>query len=86
MPDLQQLATAVRSAPGLQGKRAVRLIERLGAGIDGDDAALVAHRGEHLVLCGEAISPPLVAADPFGAGSAAVITTVSDVRAMAGRP
>ena len=86
MPDLQQLVTAVRSAPGLQGKRAVRLIERLGAGIDGDDAALVAHRGEYLVLCGEAISPPFVEADPFGAGAAAVVTNVADVRAMAGRP
>jgi selenophosphate synthetase-related protein len=86
MPDLEQLADAIRAAPGLQGKRDLRLIERLGAGIDGDDAALVPHGGELLVICGEAISPPFVRADPFGAGTAAVVTNVSDVRAMGGRP
>jgi selenophosphate synthetase-related protein len=32
------------------------------------------------------MSPPFVAADPFGAGAAAVVTNVSDVRAMGGRP
>ena len=84
--DLEQLAAVVRTAPGLQGKRAVQLIERLSAGIDGDDAALVPHAGELLVICGEAMSPPFVKADPFGAGAAAVVTNVSDVRAMGGRP
>jgi hypothetical protein len=86
MPELQQLADAIRAAPGLQGKRDVRLIERLGAGIDGDDAALVPHGGELLVICGEAMSPPFVQADPFGAGAATVVTNASDVRAMGGRP
>ena len=52
MHELDQLAAAVRAAPGLQGKRDVRLIERLGAGIDGDDAALLPHGGELLVICG----------------------------------
>jgi selenophosphate synthetase-related protein len=64
----------------------VKLIERLAAPIDGDDAALVPHKGAYLVVCGEAMSPPFVAADPFGAGAAAVVTNVSDVRAMGGRP
>jgi hypothetical protein len=86
MAELDALVEAVRSAPGLLGKRDVRLIERLAAGIDGDDAALVPHRGAYLVVCGEAMSPPFVAADPFGAGAAAVVTNVSDVRAMGGRP
>jgi uncharacterized protein len=86
MSDLKALVAAVRSAPGLLGKRDVKLIERLGGDIDGDDAALVEHRGEYLVICGEAISPPFLAADPFGAGTAAVVTNVSDVRAMGGRP
>ena len=84
MPDLDALAAAVRSAPGLLGKRDLRVIERFG--IDGDDAALIPHRGEYLVVCGEAISPPFLEADPFGAGTAAVVTNVSDVRAMGGRP
>jgi uncharacterized protein len=84
MSDLKALVDAVRSAPGLLGKRDLHVIERLG--IDGDDAALVEHGGEYLVMCGEAISPPFLEADPFGAGSAAVVTNVSDVRAMGGRP
>jgi len=86
MADLEALAAAVRSAPGLLGKRDVRVVERLGARIDGDDAALV-RLGEHcLVVCGEAISPPFLAAEPFAAGCAAVVTNVADVRAMGGRP
>jgi uncharacterized protein len=84
MPDLEALVEAVRSAPGLLGKRDVQVVERFG--VDGDDAALLPHRGEYLVVCGEAISPPFLEADPYGAGSAAVVTNVSDVRAMGGRP
>ena len=84
MSDLKALAEAVRSAPGLLGKRDVQVVARFG--VDGDDAALVPHGGEYLVICGEAISPPFLEADPFGAGSAAVVTNVSDVRAMGGRP
>ena len=86
MVDLQALVETVRSAPGLLAKRDLALVERLGAGIDGDDAALVPHGDEYLVVCGEAISPPFLLADPFGAGAAAVVTNVSDVRAMGGRP
>jgi len=81
---LEALADAVRSAPGLLGKRDLPVVERFAG--EGDDAALVAHAGEYLVVCGEAISPPFLEADPFGAGSAAVVTNVSDVRAMGGRP
>jgi selenophosphate synthetase-related protein len=86
MADLQPLVAAVRSAPGLLGKRDISVIDRLGGAIDGDDAALVEYRDEYLVVCGEAISPPFLRADPFGAGTAAVVTNVSDVRAMGGRP
>ena len=38
------------------------------------------------MICGEAISPPFLLADPFGAGSAAVVTNVCDIRAMGARP
>jgi selenophosphate synthetase-related protein len=37
-------------------------------------------------VCGEAIQPAFVRRDPHGAGAAAVVTNVSDVRAMGGRP
>lgn len=81
MPDL---VAAVRNAPGLLGKRDLKLV-RAFAG-DGDDAALIPHEDGFLVICGEAMSPPFVKHDPFGAGAAAVVTNVSDVRAMGGRP
>jgi selenophosphate synthetase-related protein len=85
---LADLAAVVRSAPGLRAKRELTLLARLGgAGAPyGDDAALVPHGGEQLVLCGEAIDAGLLAADPFAAGAAAVATNVGDVRAMGGRP
>jgi uncharacterized protein len=86
MPDLAHLAAATRAAPGLQAKRELRLLDRLPFALDGDDAALVAHGDGQLVLCGEAIAPALLAADPFAAGAAAVATNVADVRAMGGRP
>jgi selenophosphate synthetase-related protein len=86
MPDLAHLAAAIRAAPGLQAKRELQLLDRLPFGLDGDDAAVVAHGGGALVLCGEAIAPALLAADPFAAGAAAVATNVADVRAMGGRP
>jgi selenophosphate synthetase-related protein len=86
MADLDTLVEAVRTAPGLLAKRDLAIVERLAAGIDGDDAALLAHGDGFLVLCGEAISPPFLLAEPFGAGAAAVVTNVSDVRAMGGRP
>ena len=81
MPDL---VAAVRSAPGLLGKRDLKLVRAFAP--DGDDAALIAHGDGFLVICGEAMSPPFVQQDPFGAGAAAVVTNVSDVRAMGGRP
>jgi selenophosphate synthetase-related protein len=82
--DLETLAAVIRDAPGLRDKRGLRLLGPLGG--DGDDAALIPHGDGWLVLCGEAISPELVAADPYAAGVAAVVTCVSDVRAMGGRP
>ena len=39
-----------------------------------------------LLVAGEAIFPPFVAADPHGAGVAAVLTNVNDIAAMGGRP
>jgi len=69
MPDL---VAAVRSAPGLLGKRDLKLVRQFAP--DGDDAALIARADGFLVICGEAMSPPFVKADPFGAGAAAVVT------------
>jgi selenophosphate synthetase-related protein len=86
MSAAQALAAAVRVLPALHAKRDLRLVRRLGGVGDGDDGALVAHGDEWIVLCGEAILPSFVAAEPRAAGASAVVTNVSDVRAMGGRP
>ena len=83
---LQPLADRIRRAPGLLGKRHLAVLRRLPGAHDGDDAAVLERGGEFLLLCGEAIVPTLVASDPFAAGVAAVVTNVSDIRAMGGRP
>lgn len=86
MSALQRLATTIRSCAALEAKRELALVRRLGVAIDGDDAAALEHGDGYLILCGEAIAPSLVSADPHAAGAAAVVTNVSDVRAMGGRP
>jgi selenophosphate synthetase-related protein len=86
MCDAQALAAAVRELPALHAKRDLQLVRRLGPVGDGDDGALVRHGDEWIVLCGEAILPSFVAAQPHAAGASAVVTNVSDVRAMGGRP
>jgi uncharacterized protein len=86
MPDAHALAAAIRDLPALHAKRDLQLVRRLGPVGDGDDGALIAHGDEWIVLCGEAILPSFVAAQPRAAGASAVITNVSDVRAMGGRP
>ncbi|HEY8626385.1 MAG TPA: AIR synthase related protein [Solirubrobacteraceae bacterium] len=87
MTELEQLATMIRSAPAVQAKRELALVRRLGAPlVDGDDAAAIPFADGYLILCGEAIAPAFARADPHAAGAAVVVTNVSDVRAMGGRP
>jgi len=86
MSDAEKLAAAIRDLPALHAKRDLRLVKPLGPVGDGDDGALIAHKDEWIVLCGEAILPSYVAAQPRAAGASAVVTNVSDVRAMGGRP
>jgi len=86
MSDVHALAAAVRELPALHAKRDLQLVRRFGPVGDGDDGALIKHSNEWIVLCGEAILPSFVAAQPRAAGASAVVTNVSDVRAMGGRP
>jgi uncharacterized protein len=84
--DPQQLAANIRESAALDAKRDLALLTRLKAPPDGDDGAAIAHGDEYLIVCGEAIHPAFVRSDPHAAGAAAVVTNVSDVRAMGGRP
>ncbi|HEY8492995.1 MAG TPA: hypothetical protein VIN04_03820, partial [Myxococcota bacterium] len=63
MAPVRDLVEIVRNAPGLRGKRDLQVITRFG--VDGDDAAAVPHGDGYLIVCGEAISPPFLRADPF---------------------
>jgi uncharacterized protein len=97
--ELEELATYLRSHPALQAKGAIQLVsEVLGGGSwvhgPGDDGAVVPVQGQggsggtqdQIIACGEALLPAFVAADPYGAGIAAVLANVNDLAAMGATP
>ena len=89
--ELDALAVALRTSPALRAKRGIGLVgEVFGAGSwvhgPGDDGAVVTANGTQVVACGEALLPAFVAADPYGAGLAAVLTNVNDLAAMGATP
>jgi selenophosphate synthetase-related protein len=89
--DLAELAHRVATHPGTLGKAAIGLVSEVLGGADwlggpGDDGAVVDTAGGRVVACGEALWPPFVARDPWGAGFAAVLTNVNDVAAMGAEP
>src|SRR5690348_3465767 len=57
MSALERLAETVRADPTVQAKRELAIVRRIGIRIDGDDGAAIEHRGEFLIMCGEAIIP-----------------------------
>ncbi len=88
---LDSIVAAVRQHNGLTGKRAIAAVRAFMDASDpvhgpGDDGAIIEIGGQHVVACGEAISPPFIKADPYGAGIAAVLANVNDVAAMGGIP
>jgi uncharacterized protein len=94
--ELESLAARLRAHPGLRAKADIGLVsEVVGrpgwvAG-PGDDGAVIDLGSEavdetRVVACGEALLPAFVAADPYGAGVAAVLTNVNDLAAMGATP
>jgi selenophosphate synthetase-related protein len=86
-----EVVAAVVNNPSIAAKRAIALVsEVLGAAgwLDGpgDDGAAVDVDGRTVIACGEALFPPFVRTDPYGAGVAAVLANVNDVAAMGGLP
>lgn len=89
--DLDAVVATVRGYAGLTGKQPLNAIRQYLDASDpvhgpGDDGAIVDIASSQVVVCGEAMSPPFVAADPYGAGLAAVLANVNDVAAMGGVP
>jgi uncharacterized protein len=98
--DLEELAAHLRSRPALRAKGEIRLVsDVIGGGSwvhgPGDDGAVVGVRSGTMpdpspdgdvIACGEALLPAFVAADPYGAGIAAVLTNVNDLAAMGANP
>ncbi|HYR63901.1 MAG TPA: AIR synthase related protein [Actinomycetota bacterium] len=90
MTTLDSIAARFASHPGLRAKAALRMIPGILGPTDwvggpGDDTAAMAADGGFLLAAGEAMFPPFVAADPYGAGVASVVANVNDVAAMGGR-
>lgn len=88
---LDTIAERFRQNPGRIAKQPLHHVTDVLGATDwitgpGDDAALVSGSGGDLLAAGEAIFPPFVEADPFGAGAGAVVANVNDVAAMGGRP
>ncbi|MGH3693669.1 MAG: hypothetical protein ACRDRX_06700 [Pseudonocardiaceae bacterium] len=76
---LIELVQTLRNHPGLRGKAALGLVSEVLGTADwisgpGDDGAALDALGGQVVACGEALWPPFVAADPYGAGFAAVLS------------
>ncbi|MGH3452919.1 MAG: AIR synthase related protein [Nocardioidaceae bacterium] len=93
--ELDELAAALRSNPALLAKREIALVSEVFGGRSwlegpGDDGAVVgdpSNAGDAAVIaCGEALLPAFVAADPYGAGIAAVLANVNDLAAMGATP
>ena len=88
---LEEIVAAVAANPSIAAKRSIGLISEVLPPGDwlsgpGDDGAALPLGGSTVIACGEAIYPPFVAGDPYGAGIAAVLANVNDVAAMGGEP
>jgi selenophosphate synthetase-related protein len=89
--DLSALAERLRALPGVLAKADIGLVADVLGGGDwyagpGDDGAVLPPGEGAVVVGGEAILPAFVAADPYGAGIAAVLANVNDLAAMGARP
>jgi AIR synthase-related protein len=88
---LAELSAALRDNAALRAKQDIRpiaqaLAARAGASRNGDDAAALPDGDGYMLVAAEGMLPAFVQAEPFFAGFCAVMTNVSDIAAMGGRP
>jgi putative methanogenesis marker protein 2 len=87
------IAQAVREYDGVRRKSEIGEMVR-GLRLDcpgviasfGEDAAVIEHRGDALLLAADGIWSRLMDADPYWAGYCAVLVNIHDIAAMGGRP
>jgi AIR synthase-related protein len=88
------IVSKLRAAPAWQRKHEVELLAQPDTPpvvdgrpvFNGDDTAAIETESGTLLFAAEVIYPPLVEADPYQAGRAAVLANVNDVYAMGGCP
>src|SRR5439155_93067 len=90
-PGRRGAARRNRTPAGLRAKAPIALVAEIFGTSDwqagpGDDGAVVDAGGATVVVGGEAMLPSFVAADPFAAGVAAMLTNVNDLAAMGAEP
>ncbi|HWQ65280.1 MAG TPA: methanogenesis marker 2 protein [Methanospirillum sp.] len=87
------IAQSVREYDGVRRKRDIGAMVR-DLRIDcptvvasfGEDAAVIEHKGDALLLAADGIWSRLMDADPYWAGYCAVLVNIHDIAAMGGRP
>jgi uncharacterized protein len=90
LPELAEICRRFDIHPGIAAKAAIGMVTEVLGETDwlngpGDDAAVVPEGAGQVVVAGEAILPAFAAADPFGAGAAAIVANVNDIAATGGR-
>jgi hypothetical protein len=87
------IAQVVREYEGVKRKHAIgRMVNALKIDAPhvlaafGEDAAVIEHNGEALLLAADGIWSRLMEADPYWAGYCSVLVNIHDIAAMGGRP
>jgi len=93
--ELKSIIDEIRNYPGITRKRDIHHVVEILRDVDafsrvatdfGEDAAAVRYDDHYLLLAAEGMWPRFVKAEPYAAGKAAVMASVSDIYAMGGTP
>lgn len=89
----ESIAKVVREYEGVKRKHAIgEMVKALRIDAPhvvaafGEDAAVIEHNGEALLLAADGIWSKLMEADPYWAGYCSVLVNIHDIAAMGGRP
>ncbi len=91
---LNDLVSDLKGYPGITRKKSISSVINFFPKVSsskvlasyGEDAAVLEHNGEALLLAADGIMPPLMKANPFFAGYYSVLVNLNDISAMGGIP